>query len=358
MPPPTDIPESEDLGVEALRRFGGRLLDRLAVAVLADPTPDTARGVLEKARDPWARLFARTRLASIAEGMADAWDDLPLELTEEEERDVAVIASHFAGESDTEKRRILETFTPQERLVAESFLGLPPEEPAADLELAEHEDLDGIRLPTYEWALEALAEKRLVTREEWDQLEAEELGNAFTVAGLETDAALARVRDALATTLREGFTLEEFKEAAGPANFLSDAHAETVFRTNLHQGYSDGKLALVEHPAVADAFPYATFDPIHDDRVRKTHRALASQGLDGTNVYRVDDPVWQAIRPPFDFNCRCAWGPLTIRQAARKGVKEAETWLEEERPPASPQHVPWPTYNGQPIQPNPRFRRG
>lgn len=347
-----------ELGVIALRRFGGRMLDRLAAAVLADPTPETAQAILDHYRDPWARLFARSRLAAIAEGMVDAWDLLPLELTEEEERDVAVIASQFADQTDARKLALLETFTPEEQLIAAAFLGLPPvEPPAGELAVPEDDDFDGLRLPTYDWALEELAARRLVTRDEWDQLEGEQLEEAFTVAGLESEAAIGQVRDALAQTLKEGLTLEEFKQAASPGNFLGENHAETVFRTNLHESYSDGKLALIEHPLVADAFPYGSLDPIVDDRTRPWHLLFQTAGLDGTNIYRIDDPVFQTFRGPWEWSCRCGWGPVTVRQAARRGVKEAQRWLEE-GPPKTPEHVAWPMYRGVRLLPDPRYRRG
>ena len=346
-----------DRATQVLTTLSRRMLDNLARRIRSSPTYDTAERILEGYRKPWAETFAYTRLASLTDGMVDGWDALPFDLTDAEQEDL-LLQVQGINLPPEDRELVLAEFEPQEQLLLRPWIGLPPPEPPSDLAISgEGDELFNVRLPSYEWALHDLAERHLVTRDEWDELEQEELDQAFTVAGLETEAALARVRDALHNTLQEGWTLEEFKEVAGVNSFLSEAHAENVFRTNLHQAYSDGKMATIESPFVADAFPYATIDPIGDDRVRPEHRALAKCGLNGTNVFRVDDPVFQTFRPPWDFACRCGWGPLTVRQAANKGISEAKVWLEFRTPPEAPEHVPWPTYQGKLIFPNPRFQR-
>lgn len=345
-----------EAATQALSKISKRMLDNLARAVRDDPTPSTAARVLESYRQPWADLFAYVRLASVADGMVDAWDQLPFDLTEEDQRSILQEAKVLSVLSPDDMAGALSGLDPQEQILIAPFLGLPPMDPPKELDLPD-DDMFRVKVPAYEWALKDLAERRLVTREEWDRLEAEQREEAFTVAGLQTEAALARVQEALGETLSEGWTLEEFKAACAPQTFLSENHAETVFRTNLHSLYSDGKMAIVEHPMVQDAFPYATIDPIGDDRVRKSHLLLRHSGLNSTNIYRIDDPVFKTFRPPFDFNCRCSWGPLTVRQAADRGVLEAKLWLERGTPPSDPQHVPWPIYQGAPLMPNPRYMR-
>lgn len=348
-----------DRSIKSLKTASRRMLDFLGRRLQSNPTLETAEAILHSFTKPWAEVFAYTRLACLADGMVDGWDALPFDLTQEEQHE-AVVKAQAIKEADPLTLQILmDEFSPEERILVRPWFGLPPPVPPSDLVIAGGgpDDMFNLRLPTYEWALRELAAKHLVTREQWDELETDEIEQAFTVAGLETQMALDRVRNAIGSTLREGWNLEEFKEAAGHGSFLSEAHAETVFRTNLHQSYSDGKLAVVEHPLVSDAFPYATIDPIGDDRVRKTHLALEKCGLNGTNVYRTDDPVFQTFRPPWDFSCRCGWGSLTIRQAAAKGVSEANVWFHTGIQPVTPEHVAWPMYQGMPLVPNPAFRR-
>jgi hypothetical protein len=62
-------------------------------------------------------------------------------------------------------------------------------------------------------------------------------------------------------------------------------------------------------------------------------------GLDGTAVYRRDDPVWLKFYPPWGWQCRCIVIPLSVEDAAARGVKEAIRWVQTGRPPASPAWV-------------------
>lgn len=340
---------------QALVTVSRRMLDMLGRRLQADPSEANVKTILQSFTKPWGEVFAYTRLASMAEGMIDAANGLPWDYTPEEQQDLLTQAE-LLSQQITDPDALLAYFEPQELVLVRPWFGMPPEAPQ-ELEL----DLDfpfNVKLPSYEWALQDLANRRLVTRDEWDQLEQEELEECFTVAGLQTDAALARVLDSLQNTLDQSWTLEEFKDAAGGGrNFLNEWHAENVMRTNLHQVLSDGKMAVLDQPLVSDAFPYATIDPIGDDRVRPSHLVLATAGLNGTNVYRIDDPVFITFRPPWDFACRCGWGALTVRQAAAKGVLEARYWLNTGKPPERPEYVKWPTYRGAPLQPSPTYRR-
>jgi hypothetical protein len=85
---------------------------------------------------------------------------------------------------------------------------------------------------------------------------------------------------------------------------------------------------LAAHPVVAEIFPYQEYVPIHDGRVREEHEALAHLGIDGTGVYRREDPFWDYFTPPWGYQCRCGVNLLGIADAARLGVREASEWLE------------------------------
>lgn len=217
-------------------------------------------------------------------------------------------------------------------------------------------DGETIQWPVIEESLRLLGEKQLVTREVYDRLGAAVRERAFTVAGVDAQETLGKVRDALAETLKEEPDLETFKAkvlaAVDEGTFLSDAHLETVFRTNIQSAFSDGQMGILQHPLIRGGFPYASYEAIHDDRVREDHLALEKYGIDGGNVYRIDDPVFQIFRPPWDFNDRCSWIPMTVRMAAEKGVAEARQWLDSGVEPSPPAFVEPP-----PFEPPPSFRR-
>lgn len=178
--------------------------------------------------------------------------------------------------------------------------------------------------------------------------------NAFTVSGNLRDETRERLREILAENTFTKSSRTEFLEKVRselPDLPLAEHRVEQVFRNRVNTDYSDGGEAALADPIVADAFPYRAYYAIHDDRCRPEHLQLETMGLNGTNVYHYRDPVWLMFRPPWDWNCRCGWNPLTIRRAAGKGVKFAQQWLETGVEPAD-QFVKWP-----PFLPSESWRR-
>ena len=114
--------------------------------------------------------------------------------------------------------------------------------------------------------------------------------------------------------------------------------------------YLDENKAFLQGLAPCQSGSYQAYVPIHDARTRETHLALGKLGLDGTGVFRRDDPFWDRFTPPWDYNCRCGTNLLTIEAAARMGVQEAKEWLRSGRPPAEPEYrdqfIPFPNNAG------------
>lgn len=188
-----------------------------------------------------------------------------------------------------------------------------------------------LRFPALERAAEELTERNIVLRSVFDQLRGELRDRAFTVARLDTEDAVAAVRDALQENLREGPSLEGFRELVEEklgASRLGPAHLETVYRTNIQTQFTRGFDSMASDPVVVDVLPYREYLAIRDDRVREKHLALESLGLSKTAVYRSDDPFWETFRIPWDYNCRCGSNLLSVEAAAAKGVAEAKEWLQ------------------------------
>lgn len=200
--------------------------------------------------------------------------------------------------------------------------------------------------PMIELAAADLAGRRAMTRTDFDALEADAREGAFTVAGLATATAVEKVQDVAVEAVAKGLTLPEFakqvEETLGTGTFLSPQHAEVVFRNAVHSAYAAGQDRLLDDPRVGNHFPYVARYTTHDDRVRPGHRQFETSGIQGTNIFRRDDPVFQKYRAPFDFGCRCNDTYLTIRQAADKGIDEAREWLRTGEPPMVPAFVPDP----------------
>lgn len=231
---------------------------------------------------------------------------------------------------------------------------LPP--PLTFPEPEEGEPSPVVHFPQIEAAAQDLASRRLLTQDEYNLLDAQARETAFTVARVASLDALEKIRDALVVDIAEGGTLRAFAERVDGIlgeSALSPAHVENVYRTNVAQAYSAAQKDILNHPLIGDEFPYVEYHAVHDSRTEEEHLALETLGIQGTNIYRRDDPVIQLFWPPWRWNCRCMVIPLTLEMAAAKGIKEAVRWLATGVPPANPAYVPMPNF-----RPPPGWDRG
>ncbi len=216
-----------------------------------------------------------------------------------------------------------------------------------------------IEFPVIDKAIAALQDAGVMMPADYYSLSAQARRDAFTISADVTEKTIADIQEILSSNVSAGTSRQQFMDdvAKQVSNLpISEAHLEQVFRNNVNGAYSDGAEAVLSDPMVDDAFPYRAYYPIRDDRARETHLILETSGLDGTNVYHSRDPVWLMFRPPWDWNCRCGWTPLTIRRAANKGVRFAMEWLKTGVEPPD-QFVNWPTLHGKPFLPSPSWQR-
>jgi SPP1 gp7 family putative phage head morphogenesis protein len=216
----------------------------------------------------------------------------------------------------------------------------PPEEPP----IINRRFADGpeeIRFPKIEEAAKRLIERNVLTRDQFDAASERIQSESFTMAGdLEVDA-IQTVQETIARDIAQGTSLGSFEDQLSErleTSRLGAGHLENVYRTNVQSAFRDGRESLVSNPIVSETFPYQEYIHIGDTRVRSTHAQMSKLGLDGTGIYRRDDPVWDRFTPPWDYQCRCTVRLVTIEAAARAGVEEAKLWLETGRPPINPEH--------------------
>jgi SPP1 gp7 family putative phage head morphogenesis protein len=313
----------------------------------------TSETVIGEFRERLAREMARGRLSLRAE--AELLEDARRMLAEYEPLLAELISNSdlygwIAGYDATAKK------TPQWLLDLLRRPGKPPGPPPRITLpglLGDDDDEPPLRFPILDKAFQSLLERDILTRDQYDLLGAEAKQRAFTIAGDLAEETIVEIRDVLAEDIEEGTSLRGFTarvEDRLNASPVGPAHLETVYRTNVQAAFRDGRESLANNPIIRDVFPYQEYLPIGDGRVREEHEALGQLGLDGTGVYRRDDPFWDNFTPPWGFNCRCGTNLLTIEAAARKGVKEAQRWLETGQLPAYPehrlQHIPFPPEPG------------
>ena len=224
----------------------------------------------------------------------------------------------------------------------------PPPKPPALFAPAPDEPEPPVRYPLAEAAAADLLRKRVMTKAQFDALADDAKRTAFTVAQVGSLDALEKIQAALAEDAAKGGTLRTFGRrvdailAGGSA--LSPAHIETVYRTNVGQAYRQGQQEILANPVVQDEFPYVEYVAVHDSRTRHEHLEMERRGIGGGPVYRSDDPTIRKFWPPWSYNCRCAAIPLTLADAARRGVAEAKKWLATGLPPPSPAWVAPPPF--------------
>jgi hypothetical protein len=191
----------------------------------------------------------------------------------------------------------------------------------------DHEPL--IIFPRLEESYENLIERSVVTRPQFDMFDDWMKKKAFTVAYQNSEEAIEAIRDDLVTTLEAGATIDDFRdridESLG-AGSIGEAHLETIFRTNTQSAFANGQEAIGNNPIIRSVFPFASYHPIHDGRVRDNHLELENLGLEDGNIYWADDPMWKIFTPPWGYNCRCGKSFLTVAHAAKFGLKIAQDW--------------------------------
>jgi SPP1 gp7 family putative phage head morphogenesis protein len=224
----------------------------------------------------------------------------------------------------------------------------PPREPIFDRPVDSGDSVPPIvSLPKIEAAANYLQTRLDFTPDEFEELDEDAKQLGFTVAKLASTDAIRAVRHALYEDITEGGTLRDFRANVADAlagSSLSDSQVEAIYRTHVGRAYSAGQSRVLATPLVADEFPYRMYVATHDSRNRLEHLALETMGLNGTAIYRADDPFWDRFTPPWAWNCRCTSIPLSIEDAAEYGVREAIAWLRSAIAPTIPEWVAMPFF--------------
>ena len=230
----------------------------------------------------------------------------------------------------------------------------PPRAPGGLFDDSGGPDKPVIRFPQIERGHEFIAGLTPLLPADFENASEQARRTAFTVARAQTLAAVEAVQDAVADDIRQGGTLKGFRAVVDEAlnHALSDSQSEAIYRTYVGRAYSAGQVAVLDDPSVRTSVPYLLYSATHDSRVRPEHLSMEQYvrgvggpwGLDGTAIYRADDPIWDLFHPPWAWNCRCMVIPLNVANAAERGVREAQEWLRTGRPPAVPQFVQRPPF--------------
>lgn len=142
-------------------------------------------------------------------------------------------------------------------------------------------------------------------------------GNVLAFAHAATRVVAGRVKTELVKALEGRSDAVAATKAIQALGDFTAGYAETVFRTNVTGAYADGRLAMANAPAVLSVTPALRFTAIEDSRVRPNH--AAADGL----VAAASDPVWQRLKPPLGYNCRCRLDLVPYHAVKAAGLLDA-----------------------------------
>ena len=137
------------------------------------------------------------------------------------------------------------------------------------------------------------------------------------VVARHTRSALERIgitREALQRVISRGLTSTQFEDAMMEMQGFSRSYAETVFRTNMNTAYTDGRFEQAKDPDVQQVIGAFEYMAVTDSAVRDTHATI-----DGVTA-AVTHPIWETIRPPNGYNCRCTVRLVDKRELRDKGL--------------------------------------
>lgn len=136
--------------------------------------------------------------------------------------------------------------------------------------------------------------------------------HGFALARSASRVLTERIQTTIVGALRVGLKTPTATAIIRELGDFERSYAETVFRTNVSTAYTNGLVEIAKDPAVADVVSGFRFSAVHDSDVRPNH--LAADGV----VAAANDPVWNTLRPPLGFNCRCA---LELVSAVDRGFR-------------------------------------
>ena len=175
-----------------------------------------------------------------------------------------------------------------------------------------------INLP-FAAAVRFLRSLRPTPRDVFDTMSAEARSRAFTASRLTKLEALQSVLEALQEAAETGKTLAQFIAELEQLG-LTDAHLETIFRTNLQSSFGRGRYEQLVDPTINRAIWGWRYRTVGDERVREEHAVL--------NGMIFQTGTHEEIFPPWDFNCRCSSEVITRREAQRDGLESDSLPLE------------------------------
>ena len=144
-------------------------------------------------------------------------------------------------------------------------------------------------------------------------------GRHFSIARTARKTILDRIKKYLEAAVAGNTPREQSIQAIKKAGSFSRGYAKTIYTTNLTSAYTAGRFQQAKEPHAAKVIKAFQYVAINDPpRVRTNH--LAHHGFVASQF----DPSWNEFAPPQGFNCRCGVRLITIFEARRRNLLDAQ----------------------------------
>ena len=175
----------------------------------------------------------------------------------------------------------------------------------------------------------------------WEATRDYYLQGGFAIARSSKIEVTQHAQDAIREAMRGGLTGQEAidkitraVQSQGTDDPIADewtytgSYAETVYRTNIASSYTQGRIDQAKDPVFKRQVAAWEFRTYPGADVRPNHAAMRGK------VAATDDPIWDTMRPPLGYNCRCSLEFVGHRQALKAGAIDADGVTLSQRAPA------------------------
>ena len=168
--------------------------------------------------------------------------------------------------------------------------------------------------PTYQEAIDAILSRTPQLARTAAQVRAVMANRGIAFAESASASITARIQELLANAIRTGRGRPETTDLIKDLTGWTKGYAENVYRTNTASAYHEGMIAQTRDDDVADLIAGLMFSAVMDSDTRPNHAAAHNFAAPA------DSNVWEHLRPPLGFQCRCEVSPLTFPQAKQLGL--------------------------------------
>lgn len=201
---------------------------------------------------------------------------------------------------------------------------------------------DFVTLP-FEEAIADLVSKTSLAARTAEDVSTAYSNHRFTLKqGISLDVTRA-VQETIGRLIRDGGTVRDFIEQARELGKgqISDAYAQTLFRTERTGAYAAGRVAQAFTPELDEFIVGFRYQTVSDADTRPNHKA--NHNL----IFAKNDRRWASRMPPNGWNCRCRVVMVSRVHAKRLKRLDREGNLIADDPPAGGE--PDPGFENSPL---------